>query len=206
MAISYPLALPASVNISSVTMRAQNAVAYDQSPFTFAGQAQAYAGQAWGVDVVLPPMRRSQAAEWAAWLLSLRGRYGTFLCGDPSASVARGALGGAPIVDGAGQTGSSIQITGATPSVSNWIRAGDYVQFGSGATSTLHQVLQDASSDGAGDVTLTLWPHVRTALTSGSIVVTSNAVGVFRLAGNEASWSVDNMAIFGVSFSAVEVI
>ena len=73
MTISYPLALPATLKPLSINMRAINAVARSVSPFTFAGNSYAYAGQTWQVDVALPPMKRSAAEVWLAWLVSLRG-------------------------------------------------------------------------------------------------------------------------------------
>ena len=79
MAISYPAALPTHTGIAQIELRAINAVAYSASPFTFAGQAHAYPGQMWTADITLPPMNRSTAETWIAFLLSLRGQFGTFL-------------------------------------------------------------------------------------------------------------------------------
>jgi hypothetical protein len=69
MAISYPRTLPTVTGIRNVEMRAINAVAYSQSPFTFAGQAHAYQGQMWQADISLPAMNRSTAETWIAFLM-----------------------------------------------------------------------------------------------------------------------------------------
>ena len=90
MAITYPLSLPTVTGIRAVDFRAVNAVAYSASPFTFSGQAHAYPGQMWTADITLPPMKRSSAEEWNAFLLSLRGQSGTFLLGDPLGVTPRG--------------------------------------------------------------------------------------------------------------------
>jgi len=203
---TYPLTLPSHTGIRSVSLRATNAVAYDRSPFTFAGQAQASAGQMWEADVSLPPMKRADAEVWIAWLTSLRGQYGTFLMGDPSAATARGTLGGTPLVNGASQTGATLNIDGATADVTNWLRAGDYIQLGAASSATLHKVLEDVSTDGSGQATLTLWPHIRTAPTDNSTVVTSNTVGNFRLSSNSSEWSISEASIYGINFSAMEVV
>lgn len=206
MAISYPLALPTVTQIRNISFRQINAVAYEQSPFTFAGQAQAGAGQMWGADMMLPPMRRAEAVVWVAWLTSLRGQFGTFTMGDQMGATAIGSAGGSPVVKGASQTGQDLNIDGATVSQTGWLKAGDYIQLGSGATATLHQVLVDADSDGSGDVTLTLWPSVRTAPADDAVVTVASAVGRWRLAGNETSWSVSEASLYGISFSAIEAI
>lgn len=208
MAISYPLTFPSHTGIRSVSLRAINAVVYERSPFTFAGQAQASAGQMWGADVTLPPMKYADAEQWMAWLISLRGQLGTFTMGDPMRCVARGSARGTDtvVVNGAGQTGQDLNITSNQLSKTGYLKAGDYIQLGSGSTATLHKVLVDASTNGSGNATLTLWPHVRTAPANAATVVVQNAVGRWRLAGNETEWSINEALIYGVSFSAMEAV
>ena len=206
MAISYPLSMPTNTRIRSIELRAVNAVAYSRSPFTFAGQAFAYAGQMWQADVTLPPMKRADAEQWVAWLVSLRGSLGTFLLGDPLGCVARGVATGTPLIKGGSQIGGTINIDGATSGVTGWLKAGDYVQIGSGGTARLHKVLQDANSDGSGNVTLELWPHVRTAPADNAAVTVSSAKGLFRLASNEQAWSINEASIYGITFSAMEAV
>ena len=206
MTISYPLTLPTHTGIAAISLRAVNAVVYSRSPFTFAGQAFAYPGQMWQADVTLPPMKRADAEQWVAWLLSLRGQLGTFLLGDPLGATARGTPTGTPLVKGAGQTGGTLEIDGATSSVTNWLRAGDYIQLGSGSSARLHKVLQNATSDASGNVSLDIWPHIRTAPADNAAVTVSGAKGLFRLATNEQDWSIDAASIYGVTFSAMEAV
>ena len=206
MATTYPLALPSHTGIRNIDMRAVNAVVYEMSPFTFAGQAQASAGQMWQADVTLPPMKRSDAEQWIAWLVSLRGRLGTFTMGDPLGCQPRGAGGGTSRVNGADQTGEDLNIDGCTPDITGWLKAGDYVQIGSDATATLHKVLVDADTNGSGETTLSLWPHVRTAPSDNALIVYTNTVGRWRLSSNESGWNVNEAAIYGITFSAMEAI
>lgn len=206
MAISYPLTFPSHTGIRSVSLRAINAVVYERSPFTFAGQAQASAGQMWGADVTLPPMKYADAERWVAWLVSLRGQFGHFTMGDPMRCVARGSARGTDTVTvtGAGQTGQDLNITSNQLSKTGYLLAGDYIQLGSGSTATLHKVLVDADTSGTGTATLTLWPSVRTAPSNGATVTVQNTVGRWQLAGNETEWSVNEAMIYGISFSAME--
>lgn len=206
MAITYPLALPTHTGIRSIELRAVNAVAYSQSPFTYAGQSHAYSGQTWQADISLPPMKRDDAEQWIAWLISLRGQYGTFLLNDPSATTPRGSAGGTPLVNGALQTGGTINLDGCTASQTGWLKAGDYIQLGSGSSSKLHKVLQDADSDASGEVSLDIWPHIRTSPVDDAPVVTSSAKGVFRLSSNEQAWSVNEASIYGLTFGAFEAL
>lgn len=207
MAISYPLSFPVATKvIQNIEIRAINAVAYSRSPFTFSGQAFAYPGQMWTADISLKPMKRADAEQWVAWLISLRGQLGTFLLGDPTAVTARGAATGTPLVNGALQTGGSLVIDGATPSITGWLKAGDYIQLGSNVSSCLHKVLADANSDSGGNVTLDIWPHIRIAPADNATVTVSSAKGLFRLSSNEQSWSVNEAAIYGITFGAMEAV
>lgn len=194
MAISYPISLPTHTGIAEVEFRATNAVAYSQSPFTFAGQSHAYGGQMWSADVSLPPMQRSDAERWVAWLVSLRGQFGTFLLGDPLSTSPRGTATSATVSGSAGDASVSVTMTGT-------LLAGDYIQLGSSDGATLHKVLQDQNGSG----TLEIWPKLRTTRSSEAANLTSPQ-GKFRLSSNETSWSVNNASIYGISFSAMEAI
>lgn len=203
---TYPISFPSHTGVRSIDLRAINAVVYEMSPFTFAGQAQASAGQMWQADVTLPPMNRADAEIWIAWLVSLRGQFGTFNMGDPRSCVPRGVATGTPRVNGASQTGEDLNIDGCTANVTGWLKAGDYIQLGAAGTATLHKVLADVNTNASGQTTLSLWPHIRSAPADNATVVVSDTVGRWRLASNETSWNVNEAAHYGITFSAMEAI
>lgn len=203
---TYPISFPSHTGVRNVELRAINAVIYEMSPFTFAGQAQASSGQMWQADVTLPPMKRSDAEQWVAWLVSLRGRFGTFNMGDPIGCTPRGVATGTPLVNGSNQTGENLTIDGCTANVTGWLKAGDYIQLGAAGTATLHKVLADVNTNASGETTLSLWPHIRSAPDDNATVVVNNTVGRWRLASNESSWSVNEAAIYGITFGAMEAI
>mgnify|MGYP005997435733 FL=1 len=206
MSISYPLTFPTHTNVRSIDLRAVNAVAMSMSPFTYKQQVFAHQGQRWEADVTLPPMKRSDAEQWVAWLVSLKGLRGTFLMGDPVGCTARGSVGGTPLVNGASQTGDTLNIDGCTASQTPWIKAGDYIQLGSASSASLHKVLADANSDGSGEVALDIWPNINVAQADNATIVTSNAKGVWRLANNESNWSINEIAVYGLTFGCTQAI
>lgn len=82
-----------------------------------------------------------------------------------------GPLGGTPLVNGAGQSGSSIITDGWTAAAANRLKKGDKIAFASSnavnpqtkqSTSTLKgfTVTQDIASDGAGAATITISPAI----------------------------------------------
>lgn len=207
MAISYPLALPDTTSFVSCEIVQHSVVAVSESPFTFASQVQRHTGQRWSAELVLKPMKRAAAEPWLAFLASLNGPEGTFLLGDPLGVTGRGVLTGTPLVKGGSQTGQDLLIDGATAGVTGWIKAGDWVQLGTGSTSRLHKQLVDANSNGSGEVTLTLWPRLRAAPADNAAVTVASCKGVFRLMpGQSTSWRADRAAIYSIGFSAIEVV
>lgn len=193
MAITFPRTLPPLAGIAGITMVMNDTVALSRSPFTLASQTLEYPGQMWLADVTLPKMSRASAAAWVAWLASLRGRAGTFLLGDLSACYPRGDASVVTVTGQAGDATLSVVMTGT-------LLAGDYIQIGTAVDATLHMVLADQTGDGS----LEVWPSLRKSRT-GVLVTLDNPTGVFRLASNERSWSVNAVARYGITLAAEEV-
>ena len=208
MAITYPLTLPTHTGIASIELRAMNAVAYSRSPFTFAGQVHAYTGKAWQADISLPAMKRSDAEQWVAWLISLKGQLGTFYLGDPLATTPLGSARNSDgiLVDGAVSSGDTIDIDGAPTSQTDYLKAGDYLQIGTGTSRQLFKVLADVDTDGTGSATVDVWPNVRTTIADNASVIVESTQGIFRLVSNEQAYSINEASIYGISFGAIEAI
>ena len=194
MAIVYPLNTPTSIGIESIELRSVNAVAISQSPFTYKQQVVSHGGQRWEASVSIPSVHRDKAAQWKAMLVGLKGQTGTFLLGDPDYATPQGTVTSCVLTGSAGSDSASVVMTGT-------LKAGDYIQLGSGSASKLHQVLVDQSGSG----TIELWPSLRSDYTSQTVVFNSPK-GVFRLSNNVTSWSINNASIYGISFEAVEVV
>lgn len=191
MALTYPLSLPTDSGIAAIKLSAANAVAVSRSPFTFATQVHAYDGEMWSASVTLPTYRKDLADPWVAFLLSLRGQYGTFLLGDPDKAAPRGTATSATVSGLLGDRTVTVVMAGT-------LLAGDYIQLGSGAAARLHKVLVDQSGSG----NLEIWPALR-ADYSGSATLTDTK-GVFRLASNVTEWDINNASFYGIQFEAME--
>jgi len=208
MAISYPLALPTVTRIRSIDFRTVNAVAYSRSPFTFSGQAHAYSGQMWQADVTLPPMPRSSAEVWISWLISLKGQLGTFYLGDPQAATPRGSARDSDtiLVNGAKTSGNTIALDSAPNSAASYLKTGDYLQIGSNNTRQLFKVLGDVDTNSSGQATCDIWPDIRTSIADNAAVTVQNAQGRFRLSSNETAWSISELAMYGITFGAIDAL
>ena len=207
MPISYPLSLPTSIGIANITLMAENAVAISQSPFTYSQQVVKHQGERWSASVSLPPMRRSDAEPWVAFLLSLKGQYGYFLLGDPNCKTPQGSARttlGTPLVNGASQVGETLNIDGLPLSVSGYLKAGDYLQLGSSSTAKLYKVLSDVNTDSNGRAAIDLWPSIKVSPADDAVVTLSNTVGNFRLSGNVQQWQINDISSYGITFDCVE--
>lgn len=205
MAISYPLTFP-SLGIKTMTFRARNVVGMTASPFTGQQQVYKYQGEWWEAEVAMPPMKRADAETMIAFLLSLGGRYGTFNLGDPIGTSTRGVGTGTPLVNGASQTGSSLITDGWTTETTGILKAGDWIQLGSGSTATLHKVLADVDSDASGNATIDIFPRIRTAPSDDATIVVSNTVGRWRLSSDATDYSVNEASVYGITFACIEAL
>jgi len=194
MALTYPLTQPTTIGIEQIELRAVNAVATSQSPFTYKQQIVSHGGQRWEASVTIPSVRRDLAAPWKAMLTGLKGPTGTFLLGDPDYATPRGTVSSCTLTGTAGSDSPTVTMTGT-------LLAGDYIQLGTGSTAKLYQVLQDQDGDG----NLQLWPDLRTDYTDATVTFNSPK-GVFRLKESITSWSINNASFYGISFEAVEAI
>lgn len=383
MAITYPLNTPTNIGIANITLMAENAVAVSQSPFTFAQQIVAHPGQRWAASISLPPMKRQDAENWIAFLLSLKGQVGTFLLGDPNAvnhqgtalknkllytqqfdnaywakarvtvtadaiaapdttttadsmvetavlgthTVARSinytagvtytlsvyvkpigtrnvridlpsaAFGGttaaffdvtagtvisttgspiatitdagngwfrctttktatatigaslniyaavgtstsytgdgvsglylwgaqveegsvattyqqngagnSPLVNGAGQTGGTLNIDNCSISEVGYLLAGDYLQIGSGSGAQLYKVLTQVDTSATGTAAVDIWPNLRTSPADNAAITLINTKGRFRLKDNISQWSINEISSYGITFDCVEAL
>ena len=205
MAITYPLSLPTTAGIAKVRLTANDIVGISQSPFTASQQVYKYPGQFWEADVTLPAMKRADAEYWVTFLMKLNGPFGTFLLGDPLGATARGVATGTPLVNGGSQVGNELVTDGWTVSQTGILKAGDYIQLGSGATAQLYKVLDDANSDGSGNATFTIWPSLRSSPSDNAAITVSAPKGNFRLT-TPAAWDIDEASIYGMTFGAREAL
>ena len=141
MAITYPLSTPTSIGIENIELRAVNAVATSQSPFTFKQQIVSHQGQMWQAAVSIPTVHRDLAAPWKAMLVALKGQTGTFLLGDPDYATPQGTVSACTLTGTVGSETATVVMTGS-------LLAGDYIQLGSGSSAKLHQVLVDQTGNG----------------------------------------------------------
>ena len=111
-----------------------------------------------------------------------------------------GNYGGTPLVNGASQTGNSLIIDGASISITNWAREGDWFSV----NGEMKIITADANSDGAGNVTLTFSPRLRSSPANNAAIETTTPTGVFLLLNHSVQWANRPGGFMDVSLSFVE--
>ena len=202
---SYPLTLPTVTGIKTQNFGLTRTISVSQSPFTKQEQVYQHQGEQWKATFTLPPMKKESAAIWLAFLMSLRGRRGTFRIGDQDRKTIQGTATGTVLVNGAAQTGNAINLDGFTASRANVFLAGDYIQI----NSYLYMVTANVTANGSGEATVYVEPSLRTgieAINDNTTVIYSNTTTVMRLDTNFTNWDSNHVSVYGISFACSEAL
>lgn len=156
-----------------------------RSPGTGIVQTQSLPGGRWLTTITWRLAPETEARVMEAWIAKLDGMANRALLWNMRRELARGALGGTPLVAGAGQTGMLLNIDGATPGVTNWLREGDMVGVGG----YLYMSAADVNTDGAGAATLTLRPGLRAASADNAPFTFVRPTARFMLTSQRQLWT-----------------
>lgn len=135
--------MPTTPNFATSTFTLERAIAVANSPFTGKQRTQEHDMALWSGSVVMPPMRRSQAALWQSFLLACKGQANKFLFTDPDAKTPQGTYSADSLLSDI-RVNSNSQVTSVTLSFSgstitagtaifDGLIAGDFI-FVTGAT------------------------------------------------------------------------
>lgn len=198
-----PISMPAAPKFTRSRFGLETNTQTFESPLTKNVQRVLLAGARWVATYTLPKMSRQQAAAWQAFFLQLEGRYNSFNGFDPDAKTPRGVATGTPLVKGAGQTGSSLDIDGCTASLTGWMKAGDYFAV----NGELKMLTADANTNGSGETTLNFKPPLRSSPADDApLTVTNCTVPMILIDDGQAMWETDQNGFYEpISFGAVEV-
>lgn len=157
-------------------------------------------GDKWIFTLTFTNRARQDGRKLAAWLAALGGPTGRFEMSPPDLDQ-QGTLSGAGIVDGAGQTGSTLNTTGWTVNQSALAVAGDYITV----NGELKMITADAASDANGDAVLSIAPPLRKSPANGASITVDNPKGKFYLVDdNQAAWRLSAPYIYAISFAGEE--
>lgn len=194
--------LPTKPAPSAVDFTASDIVAASISPFTGQFQVQNWQSAWLEATVSMPPMKDAQARGFVAFLLACNGMANVFQLGDPMRKAPLGSGAGSPAVNGANQTGFTLQTKGWTASAAGVLLPGDLLQIGF----RLYTNLGVLNADGSGDAIASIWPNIRESPADGAGITLNNTLGIWRLKTNERKWSIKSARTYGIQFEIREAI
>lgn len=202
------ITMPSNFGVVRSDFRVMTAAAESESFATYQTQVYDWGGSRFEGEVTLRPYTYDDSADIRAFLMALKGNVNTFLYGDPDylAKGPRGSGAGTPLVNGAAQTGETLSVDGFTPSATNVVRSGDYIQLGTGSSARLYGVIADANANGAGEADISLNRPLLNSPSDNSAVVITGAKGVFRLSERQVSWSGDESSVMDISIAFKEAL
>jgi hypothetical protein len=185
---------------------ANNAVAVETSSFTGQTETQDNPGaDATGMMVTYPPLRTAAAAPVLAWLLGMRGQLRATFFAPPEYAGPQGSCLGTPVVDSTTVTnnvaGSYTVVTrGWDASTNGLLQPYDLINIGY----RLYRVLEVVDSGSSGEAAFEVFPSLRETIADGTAIVTTNPVGLYRLAQNKRGWSASYDGTTHISFPLLE--
>ncbi len=157
-------------------------------------------GNRWGITATLPPMRiEPDGRRWTAALCE--GLTDTVLFPFPQVDFNTGVP-GAPVVNGAGQTGSTINLSGFTPGY--FVRKGQFFSVISAGRRYLYQVRADVATDAAGAAAVPITPMLRKSPANGDACEFAVPMIEGFLQDSGIAWTVDLARTVGLEFTIFE--
>ena len=129
-----------------------------------------------------------QAGLWKTMMLNLRGGVNHLAIYDVAQPAPAGTMRGSPILAAQAAAGATtMQITNGT--AYGTLKAGDWLQLGSGLTSQLIAVTIDITLNGSGAGTVTFEPPLRSTYSSSTIVTWDKPVANYKMATDAPEWA-----------------
>lgn len=109
---------------------------------------------------------------------------------------------GAPLVNGAGQSGTTLNIDGLLAGYT--AKEGYWLNIIQGGRYYLHQIATTAVADGSGVLAATIFPALRVSFSDNAVIVLDKPKIEGFIDGNEQAWAVSDDLHTGIQFTIEE--
>lgn len=170
----------------------------------FGSQAVEVASPLWDVQLVGTPLKHSQAGDWQALLMNLRGQTNQLALWNDARAYPLGTMRGTMALSGAHAQGATTLNILAGSEAAKTLLSGDYLGLGSGLTQQVVMVTADATADGTGLIAVTVEPPLRNAFVDTSTVTWDKPMALFRRKQSTAGWEYVPGSVSGFSLDLIE--
>lgn len=194
---------PASIEPSTQSFELVTNSRTFQSPITNSIQTSSRKGSHWKTTIELKNIEDGNRAWIQALLSQLNGQEHRLKIRDFGTTKRGDYVAGADtlLINGGGQTGSALNIKGASASITSYFRVGAQIVF----NQELHTITGNFSSDASGNITVNIAPPIRYPTTNDDPVLFENgdAFATFIVVNNP-SWSSRPGGFSDLTIEAVE--
>jgi hypothetical protein len=168
------------------------------SPLSQAVQTVEMPGARWHVAFTLENLTEADTALLQAFMAKLRGRAGRFTLHNFARPNPRGTATGVPLVAGASQTGTTLNLDGLAAGAT--LLAGDYFAV----NGELKMVVANATADGTGAMAVTFEPPLRASPADNANITLAMPAATFMLDEDAMRWQTGPMVLTNISLAATE--
>lgn len=199
-----PLTLPSGLTYQAGRFRYMSNAQRFVSPISRVGQSVGRVGDFWGATLTLPPIRDTQAAaEWGAFAAKIAGGLNSFYLYPPLQSVHTINGASTPRVNGASQSGTTLNLDGFTPG--DVLRVGGFIAYDTSTFRMLHILQATATANGSGQIAATVLPAIRKSPADNATVITVNPSCEMVVEGSDADvLTLTDAVWYGHTFNCVE--
>lgn len=198
MSGTYPTSpRPSGVHVKSITPTLAS------TAHSLKRQVRSRGGQRWAAKLSYANLTRIEHSPLFAFSVDQAGQFETFQIVMPGYELPLGTWPGAPAINGAGQTGRSINIKGLTPSTAGIAKAGDFVKFT--GHNKAYMVTADAASNGTGLATLSIRPALMVSPADSEVLVVRNVPFTMALVSDVSEYDVKPPLLMNLDVDLIEV-
>ena len=167
-------------------------------------QARQIGGQLWKMTATFPPMTRAQFAPIYAFIVAQRGRYESFSLVPPVVGNPQGSAAGTPLVNGASQTGRSLETDGWTQNTAIF-KAGDYLKLA--GNDKVYMVTADATTAvSSSALTLTIEPALVASPANNEVIIYESIPFTVALTSGVQEFSTGATGVYEFEIDLEEVL
>ena len=167
-------------------------------------QARQIGGQLWKMTATFPPMTRAQFAPIYAFIVAQRGRYESFSLVPPVVGNPQGSAAGTPLVNGASQTGRSLETDGWTQNTAIF-KAGDYLKLA--GNDKVYMVTADATTAvSSSALTLTIEPALVASPANDEVIIYESIPFTVALASGVQEFATGATGVYEFEIELEEVL
>lgn len=170
----------------------------------FGSQGVEIAGPLWALLLQPKQFNRLNYADWEALLLKLCGRQNQLEVWHLDRPAPLGTMRGTMIFNGAQAQGATTLTISASGQGGKTLLTGDHLGFGSGTTQQVVKVVDPATADGSGNITVNVKQALRNSFAAGASVTWDKPKALFRRVSTETSMEHTRGSVTGIALDLIE--